>query len=142
MAGETEWGLYEAIPELRAELPGLSDEEIEARARVALRAIWQRGLVDVYLESSRPPRDAAEERQIRDELARRPAGDDPSHAVSVPVHTPLSPTEIEAVLVSTTAWRPPESIGDRPWFETPHPYFIVTAAGQAALRAERTATDL
>ena len=135
MAVETEWGLYEAIAELRAELSGTSQGELVTRARTALHALWKRGLIEIYLDSSRPPRDAAEERRIREELARRPGGE-PTGPVAVGVHTPLSGSDIEAALASSSAWHPPVPVGDRPWFETPHPHFMATPQGHDAYRDE------
>lgn len=52
MAIETDWGLYEAVPELAAEFPSESAVEVLARAKRAMLELVTRGYVDIFLSTS------------------------------------------------------------------------------------------
>ena len=100
------------------------------------------GLVEVYRHSQRDPVSPEEDQQVRAELERRMAAmgsvQKVTGPVGVPVDTPMSSAQIGEALADDTSWRPPEGLGGRPWFETPHVYFVATEEGTRTFRALRS----
>jgi len=135
MAVETDWGLYEALPPLRGDMPDASEAEVIARAGDAVIHLVSRGLIEMFMHSTRGPASMAEEQEVRKKMSRGFASE-LKGPVAVPVNVPLSPSEIERVVADPTSWFPPEGRDGRPWHETPHPYFMATVKGQRAYREE------
>jgi hypothetical protein len=94
-------------------------------------------MVEVYRHSQRDAASREEDKQVRAELERR-MGAPVIGPVGVPVDTPMSSAQIEDALAEDTSWRPPEGVGGRPWFETPHVYFVATEQGTRIYRARRS----
>jgi hypothetical protein len=138
LADETESALYEAIESLRGEYRHLSEAGLIALARPAMQRLVAAALVEVYRHSQRGPVSSEEDQQVRAELEHRMRAMGSSQPltgpVGVPVDTPMSPVEIRDALADDTSWRPPEGVGDRPWFETPHVYFMATKQGTRTYR--------
>ena len=142
LADETEYALYEAIWSLRGEYRDLSEAGLIALARPAMQRLIADGLVEVYRHSQRDPVSPEEDQQVRAELERRMAAmgsvQKVTGPVGVPVDTPMSSAQIGEALADDTSWRPPEGLGGRPWFETPHVYFVATEEGTRTYRALRS----
>jgi len=138
LADETEYALYEAISSLRGGYRDLSEAGLIALARPAMQRLVAAGFVKVYRHARREPVSSEEDQQVRAELERRMRAMGSSQPltgpVGVPVDTPMSPAEIRDALADDTSWRPPAGVGDRPWFETPHVYFMATEQGTRSYR--------
>lgn len=142
LAIETENALYEAIWSLRGDYPDLSEVGLVALARPAMHRLFVDGLVEIYWHSQREPASAQEDQQVRAELERRfrnlGSTQSVTGPVGVPVETPMTSAQVQDSLADDARWRPPEGADGRPWFETPHVYFVATESGRRAYQSRRS----
>jgi hypothetical protein len=145
LAVETEYALYETVWSLWGEYPESSEGDLVALARPAMRRLLADGLIEMYWHSSRDPASPEEDQQVRAELERRlrklGSAQSVTGPVGVPVETSMTQAQIQEALGDDAWWRPPEGAAGRPWFETPHVYFLATDHGKRTHRERRPADE-